>query len=310
MGNKTKGKKLFYFFIDGLGLGEEGKDNPVSDLFSSSLSDSKLIKTSNPVLFDRGVIVPIDAVQGVQGLPQSATGQTSLYTGINAQKIIGHHLTAIPNQKLMRLIRERSLLKKLKQSGISVTSANMYSEEFFNRRSGLRKNMFPVSTLSIKAADIPFRMKSEYLKKTALFADITNLFINELGWDIDLITPEEGAQRIYNVLKETQAVFFEYFMTDIYGHKRNREAMDIRKKELDDFLSSLLKMISGDPDISVLIVSDHGNAEDFSTGSHTSNPVPLILFTEDNDFTKSALNCRRLVDVYYLVLDYFGVDLK
>jgi hypothetical protein len=306
----TKEKKLFYFFIDGLGLDKPGEDNPVSDLFQSSLSGYRLEKLSSAAIFDRGVIVPLDPVQGVPGLPQSATGQTSLYTGINAQKVVGHHLTAIPNKKLIRLIRDRSLLKKLKDGGISVTSANLYSEEFFKRRSIMKKNMFPVSTLSIKAADIPFRMINEYSEKKALSADITNRFMNERGWGIDMITPEEGAQRIYNILEENQAVFFEYFMTDIYGHKRNREALDIRKKELDGFLFSLLKIISENPEISVLIVSDHGNVEDFSTGNHTSNPVPLILFTEDNDFKKSALNCRRLIDVYYLVLDYFGVDLK
>lgn len=304
----TDKKKLFFFFIDGLGLGKDNNDNPVSDLFKLSLGGNSLTEITAPVYFEKGIIVPVDAVQGIPGIPQSATGQTSLYTGVNAQKILGYHLTAIPNRKLMRIIRERSLLKILKNRGITTTSANMYSEEFFIRRAMIKKNMFPVSTLSIKAADIPFRMINDYSDKKALFADITNKFINERGFLIDLITPEEGAERIFNILKDNQAVFFEYFMTDIYGHKRKRDRMETIKAELSIFLESFLKIIDDKPEISVLITSDHGNAEDFSTGSHTLNKVPFIFFSHDKEAVSRAEKCSRLKDIYYFVLDYFGIN--
>ncbi len=101
--------------------------------FSALLLTICFFQELRTVKFSRGIIVPVDAVQDVPGIPQSATGQTSLYTGINAQKILGHHLTAIPNKKLINIINERSLLKILKESEISVTSANMYSEEFFKK---------------------------------------------------------------------------------------------------------------------------------------------------------------------------------
>ncbi len=300
-------KKLFYFFIDGLGIGNNGNNNPLADLFNSSLGGKSLTGISSPFHFVNGVIVPLDASQGVPGLPQSATGQTSLYTGLNAQKLVGHHITAFPSPRLMRLIRERSILKKLTESGISTTSANLYSEEFFINRSGKRKNMLPVSTLSIKAAGLPFRMKDEYLKGKALSADITNLFLRERGVDFDLITPEEGARRISSILAENQAVFFEYFMTDVFGHKRDPARFKTVKNDLDRFLSEVLRITQEDSDTAVLIVSDHGNAEDISTGDHTLNLVPLILFSKNREAVNRASSCRRLTDAYYLVLDYFGI---
>jgi len=300
-------KRLFYFFIDGLGLGEEGPDNHVSRLFSSSLGGCRLLKNQPfPAEIPGGILTALDAVQGVKGIPQSATGQTSLYTGVNAQKVVGYHLTAFPNTRLMRLLREHSLLKRLVQGGISVTSANLYSQGFFEARSRRRKNMFPASTLSIKAAGIPFRMQQEYLQKKALFADITNRFLKDKGYPINLITPEDGARRIVTLLEEHQAVFFEYFMTDIYGHKRNREALEVRIDELNRFLRTLLDLV--DEETAILITSDHGNVEDFSSGNHTLNPVPLIFFTPASSDRARAASCRRLVDVYPLVLDYFGLE--
>jgi hypothetical protein len=110
------------------------------------------------------------------------------------------HLPAFPNNKLVEIIARKSLMKLLKENNISTTSANLYSQEFFEKRGSRRKNSFPVSTLSIKAAEIPFRFLPEYNDKKALFADITNTMIRSRGFDIPLITPEEGAGVIVNII--------------------------------------------------------------------------------------------------------------
>ena len=39
---------------------------------------------------------------GIEGLPQSATGQTALFTGINAAQLLGRHLFGFPNQPFRR----------------------------------------------------------------------------------------------------------------------------------------------------------------------------------------------------------------
>ena len=56
---------------------------------------------------------PIDATLGVPGLPPSATGQTSLLTGINAARHAGGHQLGLPGPTLRPLIESDSIFLKL-----------------------------------------------------------------------------------------------------------------------------------------------------------------------------------------------------
>ncbi len=88
-------KKLLLFFIDGIGLGlDDGEANPIRDLFSGVMPGTRLVEQESAQFFKGGVLIPTDAVMGVPGVPQSATGQTSIFTGTNAQKLLGRHLSA------------------------------------------------------------------------------------------------------------------------------------------------------------------------------------------------------------------------
>ena len=112
-------KKLVLFFIDGLGLGSDNPEhNPLRTLFTSLMSGKKLVDTEGPLFFPNGVLIPTDPILGVPGIPQSATGQTSLFTGVNAQKQIGLHLSAFPNNELKTLIEKYILMIMLCQGGI------------------------------------------------------------------------------------------------------------------------------------------------------------------------------------------------
>lgn len=296
-------KKLFLFFIDGIGLCQ--KESPLSNLFTN-ITGKNLMVGNQPDFFDSGVICSADAVLKVSGIPQSATGQTTIFTGINASEYLGYHLTAFPNQKLVELIEKQSLMKSLAENGISVTSANMYSKEFFQKRAARRKNAFPVSTLTIKASGAPFRYFADYKKGEAVFADITNRLIRERGYDIEEITPETAAGNLLNILKDNEFVFFEYFMTDLYGHKRNEEKLEESVDILNRFTETVWSGTKNS-DTAILIISDHGNAEDLTTGDHTTNNVPAILLTKNsNDSRKFAGSIHSLVDIYPWVLDYFS----
>jgi len=303
-------RRFFHFFIDGLGLGKDIEENPVRDLFSDLMDGQPLIMELSgsgeelPRFFEGGVLIPTDPVMGVSGIPQSATGQTSLFTGVNAQAELGFHLTAFPNEKLVRIIEERSLLKVLNDAGIGVTSANMYTKEFLAQRGARRRNMFPVSTLSIKAAGIPFRYPEEYHHRKAVFADITNEMIRQRGYDVPLITPEEGGQRVVNILDEVPAVFFEYFMTDILGHRKDREKLLSRVEDLNGFVKCILEKTIDWDDFTILITSDHGNCEDLSSAEHSMNKIPTIIFSNQPEVIRyGADRIRNLTDVYNFVTD-------
>ncbi len=302
-------KKLILFFIDGLGLGpDDPVSNPMRTLFTELMSGEKLINREKPLFFPGGVLVPTDALLDVPGIPQSATGQTSLFTGINAQKHIGLHLSAYPGDKLKKLIEEYSIMKVLSSRGISTTAANLYSQEFFLKRRNSRRNLFPVSTLTIKASGSGFRYLEDYAVGMAVFADITNELIRKRGYRIDLIKPERAAANMLNILADHEFVFFEYFMTDLYGHKRNVEELIKCRDVLDRFMKALMDGIDS-MNAGILVVSDHGNAEDVTTLVHTTNMVPTLLFTENRSDQKLfAERVKNLTDVYHAVIEYFHAD--
>jgi phosphopentomutase len=299
-------KKLFLLFIDGIGLAEKSPANPVSRLFEKESDGFGMQMVSEPKFFDRSLLCPLDATLNIKGVPQSATGQTTIFTGINAAEHLGYHLPAFPNSELVEVILEKSIMKALKNEGIPVTSANMYSEKFFKDRRNAIKNRFPVSTLTIEAAESQFRMMKEYNEGKAVFADITNELIRKRGYDIEEISPHDAGKRIKPILQEFDFVFFEYFMTDHYGHKRKKPELENCITILNDFVTSLVEDMDLENE-AVLIVSDHGNAEDFSTGGHTKNPVPGFLISRDKTVRDLFSRCRSLTDLYQFMLNYYKV---
>ena len=297
-------KKLFLFFIDGIGLGNA--ENSLTDLFKN-ITGKPLGAGDQPQFVSLGVICSANATLETAGVPQSATGQATIFTGINTSEYLGYHLTALPNRKLVELIEKQSMMKSLVERGMSVTSANTYSDEFFLTRAARKRNAFPVSTLTIKVSGVPFRYFADYEQGRAVFADITNKLIREKGYDIAEITPEVAAGNLLNIWEETQFVFFEYFMTDVYRHKRDKTAMDKCVDILNRFTENVWSGISDDK-TSILIISDHGNAEDLSIADHTFNNVPAILLTKNKiDAVSFAASIHSLVDIYSWVLEYFQV---
>ena len=98
--------KFLFLFIDGVGLREPAADNPVNPEVCPALCR----------LFERHS-VPIDACLSVEGLPQSATGQATMFTGVNAPIFMGRHCEGFPGPSLRKKIEEGNLfLKKVGQA--------------------------------------------------------------------------------------------------------------------------------------------------------------------------------------------------
>ena len=108
-------------FVDGIGIGENDKEkNPFS------AANSKYFKAllNQPDRFIEtipdGIIVPTDACLGMDGLPQSATGQTSLFTGRNAQKEVGRHVNAFPTISVRKILKSNNIMMELARMGKKV----------------------------------------------------------------------------------------------------------------------------------------------------------------------------------------------
>ncbi len=301
--------KLVMVFIDGVGLGQDSKENPLQDLFSDTAGRRILVKGESVKDFGNGILLPVDPCMGVPGLPQSATGQTSIFTGVNAAEILGYHLTAFPDKKLVEFIKARGLMRKLSEMGVSVTSANLYTKEFFQKKDAYDHNMLPVSTLVIKGGGAGMRFIEDYYRGGAVFADITNrlLIQRDQGYSIDLITPEQAAENLLRISRKTDFVFFEYFLTDHYGHRMKYKKLSECAENLNRFMK--YSVDNADRNTHFLIVSDHGNAEDISTSAHTMNPVPMLVFSNKESVKEHfSSGVKYLYDIYSKVIDMFNPD--
>src|SRR4030065_875774 len=108
---------ILLFFVDGLGIGEDDSAKNPFALRKSSFSHF-VHEIFPKKIADSFYVTGLDANLDVPGLPQSATGQTALLTGINAAQILGRHLNARPNQRLREIIAEHSILKKMTEMGL------------------------------------------------------------------------------------------------------------------------------------------------------------------------------------------------
>ncbi len=293
--NRAMSPKVIFVFLDGVGLGPAEDSNPfwlapmphLRQLLGGPLVDGHAIE--QPGLLLKG----IDACLGVDGLPQSATGQTALFTGINAAQLLGYHLTAYPNAPLTELINEYNILKRATESGYRATFANAYTPTYFQLvKEGKRRHS--ATTLSVLAAGLPFRLMADLERGQAVYWDITHRFLNEyLKIPMPLIEPELAGQRLARLTDEHDLVLYECFLPDVIGHRKNVQEALILLETLDRFLAGLLNEVG--PTVNLVVSSDHGNLEDVGIGIHTTNPVPLLVvgsgagaFREARDITDVA----------------------
>ncbi len=121
---------LLLFFIDGLGIGTRGPHNPFDGL--DDVAPLAVFQNEPPLLPFAGGLAPTDARLGVDGRPQSASGQATILTGVNAPAAIGYHKQGFPNQALLEIIRKHSIFLQLRRAGVKpITFANTYPKRFF-----------------------------------------------------------------------------------------------------------------------------------------------------------------------------------
>lgn len=271
--------KLLFIFFDGIGLSAASSDNPFSEVPPKIIKRLSGADFAAPASFHtaRVVFKGIDACMGVDGIPQSATGQTALLTGINTAQELGYHLAAYPNEQLKEMLFQHNILKRAKGCGLQATFANAYDLEAYNRLIAKGKILHSATTLSVLGASMPFRTLVELREGRAVYWDITNHFLrSDRNVQIDTISPEEAGRRLTALLEENDLVLFECFMPDILGHRRDFGKAAEWVSVMDRFVGASLQSLP--EDATLIVTSDHGNMEDMSTGGHTLNPVPLFAF--------------------------------
>lgn len=293
MGNSQS--SLLLFFIDGLGIGMRGPHNPFDGLVDAA--PLAIFQGEAPEIPFAGVLAPTDPCLGVPGRPQSASGQTTILTGINAAAAIGAHKQGFPNQALLDIIREHSIFLQLKKSGVdSITFANTYTQQFFDRR----PRWISATTAAVEAANIRFNVVADLKAGRAVFHDFTNALLRERDETVNIRTPEEAASVLAGIVATHRFTLYEYFITDKIGHAQDYEAAQRIIPMLAQVVRSLLADINLE-NTTVIMTSDHGNVEDLSARNHTLNPVPTIVWGREREAI--AARIRSLTDITPAIVD-------
>ncbi len=250
---------------------------------------------------DENFLFPTDATLGVEGLPQSGTGQTSIFCGVNAPKIVGKHFGPYPYSTLIPIIKEKNIFQYYKSIGEKVYFANAYPKVFFDYlKSG--KSRLSVTSLSCKSSGMRLNTSTDVRRGAALTAEITGERWNKkLGYKLKPLNAKAAAKRLIQIASKNSFTLFEYYMTDHLGHGREIAEFEKTLKTFDEFLFSVLSEINKNK-MTVIICSDHGNLEDLSIKSHTLNPALTV--TAGKYAGELAENIRDISQIKSAIIKY------
>lgn len=247
--------------------------------------------------------MPIDAGLDWPGIPQSATGQTSLWTGMNAARLLGRHQEGFPGPALREIIERSHIFGRLAELGCRCAFANAYFID--EQRELLEWRRLSVSSVMTLAAFGRVRDKQDLGAGQAVYQDLTRESLVTRGYTGALVTPEESARDALRLIADYDFTLFEYFQTDHAGHGGGRSKAEQALGLLDRFLAVLRPELEK-PGRRLILTSDHGNVEDLSHTRHTANPVPLIALGESARELRERI--RRIEDVTPAIIERYRAE--
>ena len=261
-------------FLDGIGLGREdldanplAKDWPGFRVLSGGADWVRGASTEGSTHHFAG----IDACLGLEGLPQSGTGQATLFTGINCAALAGRHYGPYPHSATREALRDHSVFRRFNHRGVAF--ANAYPPRFFEWMD--RTGRCPTTTRACLDAGVRLRTIDDLEAGRGIAADVTGGGLSQLGLPVTVVTPQIAGDRLLSMAGKHAFTLMEVFHTDKAGHAQSK-AMARKILEPLDALFSHLAAVRP-PEITILVTSDHGNLEDLSVKTHTRNAVPLAV---------------------------------
>jgi len=246
---------IAFLFVDGLGV----SNDPRSPLRTTQLPTLSALTgdfAAAPHDQPGAAYRVLDATLDIDGLPQSATGQTTLLTGVNGAQVLGRHQGPHPGSRMQALLNDESLPVWATSRGLRVFHANGYRPEYLERVLGSRRNMMSAFAFAARAAG-----------QTLLLS--TDPRAHRPGRWPD---PHAAGAALAAASEQHHLTVLEYFMLDYAGH-REPERVPAGLIELDAYVAGFRRAA---PDSTLVICSDHGNAEEPWHTRHTRNPVPFI----------------------------------
>ncbi len=281
--------KLLFLFIDGVGVRPPAADNPINPEVCPTLC--RLFKSH---------MKPIDACLDVEGVPQSATGQATMFTGLNCAAAMGKHCEGFPGPALRRIIDENNLFLQLAKRGKKISFADAYlvdsAEELAARRF---KSVTTVMALTTPEVVLTV---DDLADDRAVMQDLTRETIQDRYPDVPTVPPQTAAEHLFSIAAEHDFTLYEFFQTDVSGHSMDHARACAVLRTYDRFLTSLVRFAEA-AGITLVMTSDHGNIEDMSERGHTRNPVPFIAFGPREETLRAGVD--SLKDVTPAILSVF-----
>ncbi len=326
-------RRVLFIFLDGVGIGENLETNPffvAQSAFLPFYRENGIV----PGLPDGTLVKPIDATLGVDGLPQSATGQTSLFTGQNIPALLNGHKGSYPDKTMRQIIKAQNILSRLRKKNHNARFINVYpfyaqlftqphvdihddgnfhfSEEF----PPLFKKRISVTTCMSIVNHLPPFNETDIINENAIYQDYSNVSLNQMLREAQMgqegrlkslkervftgvpalpeFSPGKAAEILFNASQRFDFLLYEYFQTDLFGHRHTFTERVQLIQQLDRFFGRLISLLDKERD-TLLITSDHGNLEDGTTLAHTRNPVPLVVWGNRSRELRESIH--SLVDV-------------
>jgi hypothetical protein len=279
--------RVAILFIDGVGIGAKHPENPLTrgDFLVSRFDDG-----SGTQLPCGGSWAAADTTFGVPGRPQSASNQTAIYTALPAPQLLGEHVLGYPDSRLLALLNEHSIVRRIRAAGRSATFANAYpaavlehlgvparpsAEARFELPAEVKRRLrASASTLAMAAGNVAMRTFADLRAGAGLTHDIDGATARKRGLDVPELSPERAAEIFWRLAEDF--TLFEHYLADEAGHARDLEAALRALRTFDGFARAVIA--SRPQDAQIFVCSDHGNVEDLSTRSHTTHPVPVLAF--------------------------------
>lgn len=303
---------LLFLFLDGVGLGPD--DPAVNPLAAAAmpnltglLDGRRLTAGVAPLDTARASLRALDACLGVEGLPQSATGQATLLTGRNVPGEIGYHYGPKPNPPVAEYLRNGNLFRAVRRAGQSAALLTAYPQGYFDAIASGRR-LHSAVPLAATSAGLALKTAADLRAGQALAADFTGQ-----GWrerlnltDTPVLTPAQAGRRLAELAGQYAFSFFEHWPSDYAGHRQDWEAAQGLLTTFDAMLGGLLAAWDDDAGL-ILITSDHGNLEDLRTRGHTANPAPALVIGAPRWRGPFCALLHTLADVAPAILASLGV---
>jgi hypothetical protein len=294
--------RVLFIFLDGIGLGvNDPQVNPLARAEMPNLmrllEGRRLTAASAPFRGELATLLAIDPAVGVEGLPQSATGQAVLLTGQNIPRELGYHYGPKPNPQVAAYLNGETLFSQCVRHGKKSALLNAYPPRYFHGiDSG--KRLYSSIPLAVTNAGLPLFTEKDLYEGRALSADFTGEgWRTMLGFsDAPLMTPQAAGRKLVSLALEYDFSMFEYWASDYAGHKQDMETAVRLMETFDGVLGGLIESGMWN-ELLVVVTSDHGNMEDLFTRKHTAAHVPALVMgnkTAREEFTRGMTDLTHI----------------